>query len=75
MPKALEDMSLAELFAESDRIADRYLDPADIAARDAELAAIDAEVRSQCRQPITKMRGAIADLKALKAKCDSLILP
>ena len=75
MPKSIEDMSLAELFALSDEIGDKYLDPADVAKRDAELAAIAAEVHGQAKAPLVKMRGVTQSLEDLKAKCDSLLIP
>lgn len=75
MPKSIKNMSLAELFAESDRIGDKYLDPADVAKRDAELEAIAAEVDAQVQAPLQKMHGVTQSLEALKAKCNSLLIP
>lgn len=72
---SLKDMSLAELFAESDRIGDKYLDPADVAKRNEELEAIAAEVHSQVQAPLQKMRSVTQSLEDLKAECDSLLIP
>lgn len=50
----LEEKSLAQLFAESDRIGDKYLTPQEIADRDAKLAILQQEISALARRNVRK---------------------
>ncbi|HEY9644252.1 MAG TPA: hypothetical protein V6C57_27405 [Coleofasciculaceae cyanobacterium] len=64
---SLEDMSIAELFALSDEIGDRYLTPEEIAQRNAALQTEVTEIGQLAKQLLGSVQETDRSLAALKA--------
>jgi hypothetical protein len=67
MPKAIEDMPLAELFALSDEIGDKYLTPEEIAQRNTALQTEMTEIGQIAKQLLGSIQETDRALAALKA--------